>query len=75
MGFAVLLRLEKGKTVVNDMHRRSLKAQMKEANKFKVKHVIIIGSEEIKNKEVLIKNMDSGNQQHIKIDKVNTFFK
>ena len=70
-----VLRLEKGKTVVNDMHRRSLKAQMKEANKFKVKYVIIIGSEEIENQEVLIKNMDSGKQQHIKIDKVDTFFK
>ena len=60
--------------VIMETLRRSLKSQMKEANKLQVKHVIIIGEEEIKNQKVIIKNMDSGNQQEIAFDQIDTFF-
>ena len=61
--------------VIMETLRRSLKSQMKEANKLQVKHVIIIGEEEIKNQKVIIKNMDSGNQKEISLDQIDTFSK
>ena len=48
---------EKNYTVVFDLLRRSLKAQMREANKFKVRYVIIIGEEELAHKKVTIKDL------------------
>tara|TARA_B100000029_G_scaffold428131_1_gene437879 strand:- start:6823 stop:8073 length:1251 start_codon:yes stop_codon:yes gene_type:complete len=69
------LRLKTGKIVINDMHRRSLKSQLKEANKFNAKYVIIIGSDEIEKGEVLIKDMKSGEQKNIEVKKIDAFFK
>ncbi len=60
--------------VIMETLRRSLKSQMKEANKLQAKHVIIIGEEEIKNQKVIIKSMDNGNQKEIALDKINHFF-
>ena len=48
---------EKNYIVVFDLLRRSLKAQMREANKFKVRYVIIIGQEELAHKKVTIKDL------------------
>ena len=48
---------------------------MKEANKLNVKYVIIIGDEELKNSEVVIKNMDSGNQENLPFKQVESYFK
>ena len=48
---------EKNYIVVFDLLRRSLKAQMREANKFKVRYVIIIGEEELAHKKVIIKDL------------------
>ena len=48
---------EKNYIVVFDLLRRSLKAQMREANKFKVRYVIIIGEEELAHKKVTIKDL------------------
>ena len=48
---------EKNYIVVFDVLRRSLKAQMREANKFKVRYVIIIGEEELAHKKVTIKDL------------------
>ena len=48
---------EKNYIVVFDLLRRSLKAQMREANKFKVRYVIIIGEEELAHKRVTIKDL------------------
>ena len=60
--------------VIMETLRRSLKSQMKEANKLQAKYVIIIGEEEIKNQKVIIKSMDNGNQKEIAFDKINHFF-
>ena len=48
---------EKNYIVIFDLLRRSLKAQMREANKFKVRYVIIIGEEELAHKKVTIKDL------------------
>ena len=48
---------EKNYIVVFDLLRKSLKAQMREANKFKVRYVIIIGEEELAHKKVTIKDL------------------
>ena len=48
---------EKNYIVVFDLLRRSLKAQMREANKFNVRYVIIIGEEELAHKKVTIKDL------------------
>ena len=57
-----------------ESNRRSLKSQMREANRQKCSHVIIIGENELKNKTVLIKNMKNGEQENIAIKDLNTYF-
>ena len=44
---------------MNDTLRRSLKSQMKDANRLKAKYSIIIGEEELKREMVSIKNMET----------------
>lgn len=55
-----------------DLHRRSMKAQMRETNKLNAKHCIIIGEDEIKRNAVTIKNMITSEQVEIKIDLLHT---
>ena len=54
--------------------RRSLKSQMREANRCGAKNVIIIGEEELKLNNVLIKNMSSSEQHEISISKIINYF-
>ena len=61
--------------VVNDLLRRSLKSQMKDANRLNVSYTIIIGDEEVENKQVVIKDMKSGNQDYIKFDRIKSYFR
>ena len=42
--------------------RKSMKAQLREANKLEAKYAVILGDSEIKNKEVIIKNLKDGKQ-------------
>ncbi len=51
-----------------DYLNRSLKSQMKEANRQRAKKVLIIGEEELKKGVVLLRNMESGEQKEIKLD-------
>ena len=60
--------------VINDTLRRSLKSQMKDANRLNALYTIIIGEDEIKNNKVTIKNMDKGTQDYISFDKINSYF-
>ena len=68
------LRIKKDIIVINDTLKRSLKAQMKDANRLKAKYSIIIGEEELKRKIVSIKNMETGNQEELSIDKIIDYF-
>ncbi|MCR4660764.1 MAG: histidine--tRNA ligase [Clostridia bacterium] len=53
-----------------DLCGRSLKAQMKYANKINAKYVIVIGGEEITNKKVTAKNMFEKQEIEIDLDKL-----
>ena len=47
---------------------RSIKAQMREANKYNAKYVVFVGGDEYKRGELNIKNLSNGEQQLIKIE-------
>ncbi len=47
---------------------RSIKAQMREANKFNSKYVVFVGGDEFNRGELNIKNLSNGEQQLIKIE-------
>lgn len=51
-----------------DIYERSLKAQLKYADKQNSKYAIILGEEEIENKLAKIKNMKTGEEQEIRVD-------
>ena len=70
-----ILELRKSGIIVYfDTLRRSIKAQMREANKNKVSHVIIIGSHEMENNKAQIKNLNSSMQVEIDFDEINNYF-
>ncbi|MFZ1518560.1 MAG: histidine--tRNA ligase [Ignavibacteriaceae bacterium] len=47
---------------------RSIKAQMREANKFNAKYVVFVGGDEYKRGELNVKNLSNGEQQLIKLE-------
>lgn len=51
-----------GITVEQDYLNRSLKAQLKAADRFKTAYTVIIGEEEIKNNQAVIRDMHDGSQ-------------
>ena len=53
-----------------DYLQRSLKAQMREANRQKAEKVLIIGEEEIKKGKAALKDMHSGEQKEIDLDRI-----
>ncbi len=56
-----------------DFLGRSLKAQMRMANKLKAPYVIILGPEELQKNKVIIKNMLKGTQQTVSRDQILTY--
>ena len=56
--------------VINDTLRRSLKSQLKDANRLNVKYSIIIGDDEIKEQIVSLKNMHTGHQKNIPLNDI-----
>ena len=54
--------------VEKDVTGKSLKAQLKYADKKNSKYIIIIGDDELKNREAKIKEMDSGKEENIKLE-------
>jgi histidyl-tRNA synthetase len=75
LSIASTLRKKLGFIVVSDMLQKNMKPQLKEANKINSDYVIIIGDNEIINKEVLIKNMVQGEQEKVSLDKIVSYFK
>ncbi len=51
-----------------DYLNRSVKAQMREANKYNAKFVVFVGGDEYKRGELNVKNLSNGEQQLIRID-------
>ena len=70
-----LLR-KNGYKVLTELNNIKLKKAMNIANREKIDKVIIIGEDELSNNSVTIKNMETGNQEVVKIseiiDKINT---
>ncbi|MBK6914337.1 MAG: histidine--tRNA ligase [Ignavibacteriales bacterium] len=55
-----------------DYHERSVKAQMREANKYNAKFVLFVGGDEFKNGQVNLKNMKTGEQTLIKLNSLSS---
>ncbi|MGE5438569.1 MAG: ATP phosphoribosyltransferase regulatory subunit, partial [Bacteroidota bacterium] len=51
-----------------DYLERSVKAQMREANKMNARYVIILGGEEYNKGELVLKNMLDGTQENVSLD-------
>jgi len=51
-----------------DYLERSVKAQMREANRYNAEYVIFIGGEEYENNQLVLKNMDNGEQENFDIN-------
>ncbi|MBI5324766.1 MAG: histidine--tRNA ligase [Ignavibacteriae bacterium] len=59
--------------VMIDLQKRSVKSQMKEANKIGAKYVIIIGDDEINNGILTIKNMQTSEQKSVPLNSIENF--
>ena len=68
------LRNTLGIKVVCETLRRSMKSQLREANKNNAKFSILVGEDEIKNGKVTIKNMEDGTQTDASIDEIENHF-
>lgn len=65
-GFEIVSLLrKKGLRCEITYEERSLKAQLKSADKHSARYVLIIGEEELKNKYVILRNMESGIQENV----------
>lgn len=63
----------KGFIVETDYLDRSVKAQMKYANKIEAKFSVVIGENELESGEVSLKNMESGETNTVKIDEIDKY--
>jgi|APTNR8051073442_1049403.scaffolds.fasta_scaffold09650_2 histidyl-tRNA synthetase len=59
-----------GFKVVSDIQRKSFKSQMKDANKYNATYVVILAEREMNENKFTLKNMQSGEQQQLPIDKI-----
>ncbi len=74
--FPLVIQLrETGWVVETDFQSRSLKSQMKLANKLGATIVGVIGEEEMANEQILIRKMETSEQQTIAITKLQDFLK
>ena len=63
-----------GKSVNVCYSDRKFKSKMKYADNCRVKFAVIIGEDEIKEDSITIKNMESGNQELVKISDIEKYF-
>lgn len=57
-----------------DFIGRSLKAQLKHANKLNAEYTVVVGDDDIKNNEFNVKNMDSGETHNVTFDELLEMF-
>ena len=74
MNITYNLKKIKNLSIIIETNRRSLKAQMREANRQKSSYVVIIGENEINNQSVLIKNMINSEQAEVLISNLEQYF-
>lgn len=63
-----------GIVVETDYLDRSVKAQMKYANKIGAKNTVIIGEDELANNKAVIKNMETHEQTEVALDAISSYF-
>ena len=68
------IREKHGVSVVSETLQRSMKAQMREANRLGVQFVIILGDNELEKGIAVVKNMDSSEQDEIPLEKLSDHF-
>ena len=68
------LRITKDLIVINDTLQRSLKSQMKDANRLNANFALIIGDNELDNNIASLKNMDTGKQEDISLNNILNHF-
>lgn len=70
-GFAIAIELRKqGLKVETDYLGRSLKAQMKQANRLEAPFVVLLGDSEVEQGQAQVKNMATGEQQNVCFDQI-----
>jgi histidyl-tRNA synthetase len=73
--FKLVQRLRSAGIIVEtDYMDRSVKAQMKYANKIGAKNTVIIGADELVNNKANVKNMENGEQTEVSLDQLAEFF-
>src|SRR5690625_2880368 len=68
----VQLLREEGFSVDKDYQNRKIKAQFKAADRLQAKYVLILGEEELKNKVINVRSMDTGDQIEVPIKQIVT---
>lgn len=64
----------KGLKVEHDYAARSVKAQMREANRSNAKFTLMVGGDELERNEIVLKTMETGNQNTFNIENLNSVF-
>ncbi len=59
-----------GLSVETDFSLRSVKAQFKTANKYNAKYSVVLGPDELAQNQCAIKNMDTGEEQKVSLEKM-----
>lgn len=63
-----------GLRVDMDLDTRSLKSQMKQADRSGAGYTVIVGSQELDNQQVVLRNMKTGEQTDLNVDAITDFF-
>ncbi|HEX2788023.1 MAG TPA: histidine--tRNA ligase [Ignavibacteria bacterium] len=58
-----------------DFLNRSIKSQMKEANKYNSRYVLVIADEELNSRTAKLKRMEDGNETEIRLDDIDSIIK
>ena len=72
-GFSLLTQIrDAGLAAAMDYAGRSMKAQMKQANKFNAKRAVIIGDDELARGVAVVRNMEDSQQEQVKLSELLT---
>ena len=65
---------ENGLRVDMDLDTKSLKSQMKQADKAGARYALIVGSQELEDKQAPLRNMKTGEQTDLQLEEIGGFF-
>ena len=75
LAFKTAIELRRaGFKVEYDFNGRSMKSQMKQANKFQAKQVLIFGEDELSRNAVTVRNMATSEQHEIAVNDIISYF-